>query len=362
MFCPNCGNQIPDGYAFCSYCGAQFDNSYVNQQPVYQPPAYQQPQYQQYQQPQYAQPKPAKNFNLLGRIAAGVLLVAIGVVAGIGLRSCVDHRSPAAEIPDHQEAQTDSDLTPTEEPEAMVTVYLPTRMEKTIDDGSNSLWVEEYTYDQYGNMVTLTQYKPDGTKYYTITMSYDDQGNMIHRRYQSDSGASVYAYEYDSLGRQICVNDNGKKAEVRYDEQGRMIYYREGEATSYREITYAADGSTARDSQYGDTGSLVEYTDVYYDDRGNIVSTWRYTAEGDLLYRTDYVFNEENLQTQLLCYAFCSADHVGTSYTYTYDDYGNRIREDYSGDYYSNDHVCVYIVEPVEVLQSAARRLGQFEN
>ena len=131
-------DQIPDGYPFCSYCGAQFDNSYVNQQPQYQQPQYpyQQPQYQQ---PQYTQPKAAKKgFHLLGMIAAGVLLVAIGVVAGIGLRSCVDQRSPAAEIPDHQEEQTESEQTPTEEKDAMVTVYLPTRMEKTIDDGSNS--------------------------------------------------------------------------------------------------------------------------------------------------------------------------------------------------------------------------------
>ena len=40
MFCPQCGNQLPDGSAFCSNCGSQL----TQQTPVEQPiPRYEQP-------------------------------------------------------------------------------------------------------------------------------------------------------------------------------------------------------------------------------------------------------------------------------------------------------------------------------
>ena len=72
MFCPNCGNQCPDGTEFfhscCTpltnnqqqYTQPNFNNQQANyQQPNYQQPnqQYQQPNYNQYQQPnQYRQP------------------------------------------------------------------------------------------------------------------------------------------------------------------------------------------------------------------------------------------------------------------------------------------------------------------
>lgn len=58
MFCPNCGNQCPDGTKFCQSCGTPLTNNqqqntqpdFNNQQANYQQPNYQQPN-QQY--PQY---------------------------------------------------------------------------------------------------------------------------------------------------------------------------------------------------------------------------------------------------------------------------------------------------------------------
>lgn len=346
MFCPNCGNQIPDGHSFCSNCGLQVVNNYVNQQTPYTP-----------------QPAPKKGVNLVG-IFAIVAVVAVGIAAGSWLFGGEDPDDrPTGQVEDRDDRDQEdhaqeSTEEPTEQTEPMVTVYLPTRMEKTIYGDQTTVWVETYAYDEQGNMITLTQYKPDGTRNYTYTMAYDGAGNMIRREYH---GSAIYIdeYEYDSLGRQICISDNGSKNSAEYDEQGRLIRFQENGEDEYRVYVYAGDGLSCRSSEYRADGSLVEYTDIYYDDRGNIVSTWRYTAEGSLLYRTDYVFDEANHHTQTLCYAFCSADHVGTSYSFTYDEYGNLIREDFNGDYYSGDHVKIYTVEPVEVLESAARRLGQ---
>lgn len=68
MFCPNCGNQCPDGTKFCQSCGTPLANNqqqnqntqsdFGNQQANYQQPnqQYQQPNYNQYQQPNYNQP------------------------------------------------------------------------------------------------------------------------------------------------------------------------------------------------------------------------------------------------------------------------------------------------------------------
>lgn len=55
MFCPTCGNQIPDGSPACPACGTQFA---APQQPMYHQPMYQQPPMQRpvYQQPMYQQP------------------------------------------------------------------------------------------------------------------------------------------------------------------------------------------------------------------------------------------------------------------------------------------------------------------
>ena len=63
MFCNNCGNQVPDGQNFCSFCGTQVvvsmqsNNQTYSQSQYPQQNVYQQPQYAQqnvYQQPQYA--------------------------------------------------------------------------------------------------------------------------------------------------------------------------------------------------------------------------------------------------------------------------------------------------------------------
>lgn len=62
MFCPKCGNQIPDGSAVCPVCGAQLGAAQQQyQQPIQQPvrPQYQQPMQQPYQPPYQPAGQPA---------------------------------------------------------------------------------------------------------------------------------------------------------------------------------------------------------------------------------------------------------------------------------------------------------------
>ncbi len=103
MFCPKCGNQIPDGEA-CPVCAA---NEAAQQQPQQPQQQYAQPQQQyaqpqqpqqQYAQPQYAQPVAASNSaNTIGLICgiSGLVIVLLGGImfgvigALIGTALCV---------------------------------------------------------------------------------------------------------------------------------------------------------------------------------------------------------------------------------------------------------------------------------
>ena len=83
MICPNCGNQIADGTAFCTNCGTQLNNA-APEQPAqnYQQPVqnYQQPA-QNYQQPvqNYQQPVQPTLMNAENPTAGKAL--ALGIVS-----------------------------------------------------------------------------------------------------------------------------------------------------------------------------------------------------------------------------------------------------------------------------------------
>jgi hypothetical protein len=91
MFCPKCGQQIPDDSRFCPKCGNATMAQAVPPPP--QPLAYQQPVYQQpvYQQPVYTAPATERTSGMA--IAAlimgllGISLLAI-IFGGVGISQC----------------------------------------------------------------------------------------------------------------------------------------------------------------------------------------------------------------------------------------------------------------------------------
>jgi hypothetical protein len=93
MYCPNCGQQIPDDTRFCPHCGQQSKPSQAQQaqQQVPQQVPYQQTYQQPYQQAPYPQQpvKPKKKTGcLIGAIVAGVLVVALIIALILGGGSC----------------------------------------------------------------------------------------------------------------------------------------------------------------------------------------------------------------------------------------------------------------------------------
>lgn len=411
MFCPNCGNQVPDDSKFCGSCGAKL----MTDAP--------------------AKKKSGKTVKIIAIVAVILLLLAAGLTVfmllggnsdpwqeqyDLGMRYLsdgdyeeavlaflaaidIDPNRPEAykraakayvkmdnyeaareillqgieetddedlmeELEDLEEEMTGSsgsasggsswDGDDPTEPEPVVSVYLPTRMEKTIYGDTTTVWVETFAYDSRGNMVERVQYKPDGAQNFVETYTYDDQGNMVGKTYSGYSLTCTYTYFHDAIGTQLLIGENDETYDYELDDQGR-IAYNKYDGDNYFRYVYADDGLSYVCYEHNPDGSIVEYTEYYLDESYNVVSTWRYTADGSLLYRTDFIFDERNNHVQTLCYGFCSADHVGTTYTYTYDEYDNLIRVDYDGDYYSSDSTTIYTVEEVYVTQSAATRLGQ---
>ncbi|MBE6910204.1 MAG: zinc-ribbon domain-containing protein [Ruminococcaceae bacterium] len=100
MFCPNCGNQIPDDSTFCQNCGARLGT-------VQQPQGVQTPYQQPMQQPQYAQQSKPKS-------KKRIIFIVIAVIAVYGvlhiINAIVNKDEPPAEYRPNQ--ITDVTVTP----------------------------------------------------------------------------------------------------------------------------------------------------------------------------------------------------------------------------------------------------------
>lgn len=272
------------------------------------------------------------------------------VVGGIQDGTEPEGSSAAPSVSQTQPSETE----PVQTQEPTRDVWLPIEMVKTIHkEEGDAIWRETYTYDLQGNMVTMTQYKPDGTVNYTYTMEYDEKGRLIK---ETSGSGNVTEYAYDSLGNQYCVNYDGTAYTLELDHLGRAIRY-EGRYDTYT-YTYAEDMSSYIRTGYYDSGEASEYTEYTLDSEGHVIISRRCHADGNLLYRTDYVY-ENGLMTQQLSYEMGSDTYVTTSHTYTYDQYGNMLTDTFDGNYYSSDYEAVYTISQVNVNESAAQRLGQ---
>lgn len=98
MICTRCGNNCPDGIAYCNHCGNPMQSAQqpVYQQPVYQQPMYQQPVYQQpVQKPPYVPPvyqplkfdasKPLKQYSHIICLVISVIALVVGLLTATTL-------------------------------------------------------------------------------------------------------------------------------------------------------------------------------------------------------------------------------------------------------------------------------------
>ena len=90
MFCESCGNFVPDGQAFCSYCGTPQPVEQPAAQPIVQPVVQPAP-VTVVQQAPVMEPAPAKQKNsaAVAGLVFGIISVFLGLIPVIGWIFCI---------------------------------------------------------------------------------------------------------------------------------------------------------------------------------------------------------------------------------------------------------------------------------
>jgi len=369
MFCPNCGNQVPDGYSFCSYCGAQFDNSYVNQQPQY---PYPQPQYQQ---PQYAvqQEPPKKGVNLMGVIAGvAALLVAGGIAAGIFFFGGRNGDGNTQDKPDSGNYSQDKDENADVQEEDHFSGWVVSA--KWEYDGEGVLLRgEKNSYDLLGRLDKGYYCNSEGEPYQCNQYEYDMTGGYTVTNYSIADGRTHTFEQYDSDGQnilRIVYNEDGTERErftyvfyakdkplsqeffkvgapaaewryeYTYDSQGNqtsMVYYTNGSEVRRVEMAYDSAGHMIREQKISNQKDPSEDPDIYeytYDAQGNLVYMM-HTYCGVPYDHEEYYYDSEN---RLILYREYSHSYKGNIEMqrfeqYIYNEQGLLISEGYGKSY-----------------------------
>lgn len=325
MFCKQCGKEIPDDSALCCYCGTQVTHV---PQPEEQPeiPAEEMPAPVQ-EEAAPKQEKPKKKNLLWLWIGLGVAaLAAVGGLVWFLLSK--NEEQPA-------------------NPE-MVTVWMMTHYNGepvssyTYDEqGRITSWaITSYAYDKWGNIVEETK-TTNGVEASRKTWVYDEQGHELeYVAYKDGVETSRETRAYDAQGNLIeeVGYRNGEefyRASYIYDKNNRLVE-RNG-MTLTDVVLYGGDAPDRYTYQYDASGNVVKIayqngtevsrdtynTNTYdgtehgctFDDQGNLIEADNgrlhivYDAQGNKVEKT------ANFGT------------VGETYTYTYDENGNRVQE-----------------------------------
>ncbi len=159
-----------------------------------------------------------------------------------------------------------------------------------------------YAYDSYGNLVS-----EGGIASY----SYDAAGNILS---MSNTDASVL-YTYDALNRVTDVNytSHGKSISYTYDAAGNRTGMTDPDSGN---MSYAYDEANRLISLTNPAGQTTNFT---YDSRGRLIRK-------DLHNGTYATYQYDRANRLLSLVNRKSSDEIISSYSYEYDDVGNRTK------------------------------------
>lgn len=168
---------------------------------------------------------------------------------------------------------------------------------------------KEFSYDSEGRILKETRsedYEDYHNIYYIDEYTYDEHGNVLthYHKYHDSEYTDTYDYVYDKNGNALEKKCNGEvDAKYAYDEKGNRIRienYTDGSVAESTEYTYDEKGNTVKAVRYDADGAVVAVKERVYDEKGNLIKE---TCEkGDS--EAEFAFNE----------------YV---YEYTYDELGN---------------------------------------
>lgn len=202
--------------------------------------------------------------------------------------------------------------------------------ENTFSCSRNGALMEVYTLNEKGLITQSVHYENDGSIYRTIDYTYDEKGNLL-REY-----SVIIGNEYPSIHTYT------------YDEAGRLIKEKDDYGHSYDEKNYAYDG----------VGRLVKETTTYsysdevseetftYNDKGQMVGMVQEKTENgekEITYKTTITYNENGKPVSILKDDMDMDGYINL-YEWTYDNYGNLIKEVRTSGYEGQEKN-VYVVE-----------------
>ena len=232
----------------------------------------------------------------------------------------------------------------------------------TYDDKGNCLTAESvysgrtvtlaYTYDDNGRVLTETDTTVstwNGTEVTVYTSVYDDNGNLLSRKTASGNGKE---YTYDAENRLLTDIDTygedgpRNRRTYTYGEDGRLAKERWDSLSDedwWTEKTYGYDtNGTQYTKLYSDGGDTEAYTYAQkFDDEGRLTEyTYVERDDGEQRVHTfDAVGNKVSIH-------LTKTDGTSQTYTYAYDQFGNRTSERFenqNGEGYS--YVVIYEVK-----------------
>lgn len=245
------------------------------------------------------------------------------------------------------------------------------------DYGRGWKLLDEYEYDQSGNLLKQVRYNPSSELYdkeYWYEYEYDELGRKIEEEYYSysitkfDYNSWRYSYEYDddnNLIKNAELNGDGivdKWWEYEYDASGnkiREVLYQNKEKEVSREwlreytydtcgnlreyVAYLSDGSIysrdVNEYEYDDHGNRTKYLghhqdgSIYtwheyeYDGSGNLTRDISYGTNGSVMLWEQYTYGSFGILTKEKMYP---DKRTGERTEYEYDSSGNlRKKTDY---------------------------------
>lgn len=261
------------------------------------------------------------------------------------------------------------------------TIAILERSEKVVDEENDQVIDERYSY-QYSEEGLPLGYEKDSNSD-DITdrsdvYSYNDQGLQTSNDYENDSdydgtvnSSNGYGYQYNEYNQLNSesfytdyngdgTNDYTTESQYQYDNQGNILvevigsdYDQDGtwdeqETTtnSYNDSGLITEKLRSDDEDLdGTTDSTKRYT-YSYNENNDLSLEIRYDdddADGSIEDRreTTYTYNADNQQigeTVQDIEGSIEDDAIGynTQKTYTYDDAGNQVSEEYTVDYYGD--------------------------
>lgn len=287
--------------------------------------------------------------------AAACAVVSLGVLTGIILagQKGPGTITPAGTLPESTPGATESVEKVTPEPSIIdlrvlkaATYYdaegNETSRTKYTYDGNGWLLEERYYTDGRGFARKVYTYNADGfviqEKYifdeadyagWTTTYAYDGQGHVVLKRtiYNEGRAPDEERTEYDELGRISRKESAEWVTTYTYGENDSFVslqVYKNEDTVIKQEETLDVHGNVTRMRRYRNdsiTGDLA----YEYDSDGRCIQCIEYGEDGSVNSTDTYEYEDGNL----VRHASFSDGNLRSTYTYFYNEYGERVREEF---------------------------------